>query len=129
MGNLLLVVVHAANIPDNIAGALMLKKLREKYPSIKGICGDAGYRGTFVLAATELGLTVDISEKLYSTIKNDRINPEKGDKYGYHRICANQLPKRPDGCPMGANKRVFSARSKQRTSQAVIGRRCTVPER
>ena len=64
MGNVLLVVVHAANISDTIAGALMLKKLRERYPTIKGICGDAGYRGTFVLTATELGFTVDISERI-----------------------------------------------------------------
>lgn len=64
MGNVLLVMFHAANIPDTIAGAMMLKKLKEKYPTIKGICGDAGYRGTFVLKATELGFTVDISERI-----------------------------------------------------------------
>lgn len=64
MGNLLLVVVHAANISDTIAGALVLKKLRKKYPSIKGICGDAGYRGTFVTIATGMGFTVDISERI-----------------------------------------------------------------
>ena len=64
MGNLLIVVVHAANISDTITGALILKKLREKYPSIKGICGDAGYRGTFVAIVKEMGFTVDISERI-----------------------------------------------------------------
>ena len=64
MGNLLLVVVHAANISDTVAGAIILKRLREKYPSVKGICSDAGYRGTFVTVATEMGYTVDIVERI-----------------------------------------------------------------
>jgi putative transposase len=61
---MLLVVVHAANLSDTMTGAAILKRLRERYPSIKGICGDAGYRGTFVTTATEMGFTVDIVERI-----------------------------------------------------------------
>jgi putative transposase len=64
MGNLLLVVVQPANIPDTKAGVLLLDKLRERYPSVLGICGDAGYRGTFVKAAKKMGFLVDISERI-----------------------------------------------------------------
>lgn len=65
-GNLLLVIVHAANNADTISGAAMLDRLVAKYPSLQGVCGDAGYRGTFVHVATELGLTVEIVERLTS---------------------------------------------------------------
>jgi len=57
-------VLDIANISDTIAGSAILKKLREKYPSIKGICGDAGYRGTFVSIATKMGFIVDIVERI-----------------------------------------------------------------
>jgi len=36
----------------------------EKYPTLVGICGDAGYRGTFVDEVSKLGLKVDIVERL-----------------------------------------------------------------
>jgi len=65
MGNLLAVVVHAANIHDTKAGILPAKLAAERYPSIKKFCADAGYRGTFVLDVSKiLGLGVDISEKI-----------------------------------------------------------------
>ena len=38
-----------------------------KYPTLVGVCGDAGYRGTFVEEITKLGLGVDIVERLGST--------------------------------------------------------------
>lgn len=41
-----------------------MKKALEHYPTLKGVCADAGYRKTFVAAASELGLTVDISERI-----------------------------------------------------------------
>ena len=47
MGNLLAVVVHAANIHDTKAGILAAKRAVEKYPSIRRFCADAGYRKTF----------------------------------------------------------------------------------
>ena len=47
MGDLLAVVVHAANIHDTRAGILAAKKAFENYPSILRFCADAGYRKTF----------------------------------------------------------------------------------
>ena len=65
MGNLLSVVVHAANIHDTKSGINPAKRAFEKYPTIKKFCGDEGYRKSFegdVLA--ELGLGVDISARI-----------------------------------------------------------------
>lgn len=64
MGNLLTVVVHAANIHDTVAGGAVFEKALWKYPSIKGVCADAGYRKTFEDAVTALNRTVDISERI-----------------------------------------------------------------
>jgi putative transposase len=65
MGNLLAVVVHAANIHDTKFGINPAKQAVECYPSIKKLCADAGYRGTFVLDMEKtLGFGVDISEKI-----------------------------------------------------------------
>jgi putative transposase len=64
LGNILAVVVHAANIHDTVAGIMALRKAFALYPSLKGVCADAGYRKTFVKDAAELGLPVDISEKI-----------------------------------------------------------------
>jgi len=65
MGNLLAVVVHAANIHDTKSGILPAKKAFVKYPTIKRFCGDEGYRKSFEEAiAEELGLGVDISERI-----------------------------------------------------------------
>ena len=65
MGNLLAVVVHAANIHDTKAGILAAKRAVEKYPSIRRVCSDAGYRKTFVQDVKEtLGLEVDISARI-----------------------------------------------------------------
>jgi len=65
MGNLLAVVVHAANIHDTISGIDPAKRAFEKYPSIKRFCGDAGYRKSFEEDVFyEFGLGVDISERI-----------------------------------------------------------------
>jgi len=65
MGNLLAVVVHAANIHDTKLGIEPAKLAFERYPSIEKFCADAGYRGTFILDVDEiLGLGVDVSEKI-----------------------------------------------------------------
>jgi transposase len=37
---------------------------RRKYPSLRGVCGDAGYRGAFAEQAAMLGCAVDISERV-----------------------------------------------------------------
>ena len=61
MGNLLAVVVHAANIHDTKSGILAARDAFRKYPSIQRFCADAGYRKTFEQdVSQELGLGVDI---------------------------------------------------------------------
>jgi putative transposase len=65
MGNLLAVVVHAANVHDTKSGILAAQEACLHYPSLEKFCADAGYRGTFVLDLDEiLHLGVDISEKI-----------------------------------------------------------------
>ncbi len=64
MGNLLSVVVHAANIHDTVAGGAVFQKAVEKYPSVLGVCADAGYRKTFEEAVKAFGRTVEISERI-----------------------------------------------------------------
>ena len=64
MGNLLSVKVHAANIHDTVAGVDVFKDALSKYPSIKGCAADTGYRGTFVALLKELGIPVDIIDKI-----------------------------------------------------------------
>ena len=65
MGNLLAVVVHAANIHDTKSGILAAKDAFEKYPSIQRFCADAGYRKTFEQdVSQELRLGVDISVRI-----------------------------------------------------------------
>lgn len=64
MGNILTVIVHAANIHDTVAGGTVFEKAVKKYPSILGVCADAGYRKTFEAAVVKLGKTVEISERI-----------------------------------------------------------------
>ena len=65
MGNILGIIVHAANIHDTKSGISVAKVACNKYPSIEKFCADAGYRGTFVSELkSELFLDVDISEKI-----------------------------------------------------------------
>jgi transposase len=65
MGNLLAIIVHAANIHDTVSCIESALFAFERYPPIKRFCAGAGYRGTFVKDADEiLGAGVDISEKI-----------------------------------------------------------------
>ena len=64
MGNILAVVVHAANIHDTKSGALPATIAVENYPTIKGICGDDGYRKSFEEEMAKLGIKVDISARI-----------------------------------------------------------------
>jgi len=65
MGNLLAIVVHAANIHDTKSGINPAKKAYDKYPTIQRFCGDDGYRKSFEEAVLEqLGLGVDISKRI-----------------------------------------------------------------
>ena len=47
LGNLLAVVVHAANIHDTVSGIVAARKAVLAYPGSRGFCADAGYKGTF----------------------------------------------------------------------------------
>jgi putative transposase len=64
LGNLLFVQAHAANIHDSAAGGKVIEGALLKYPSLAGVCGDAGYRKTFEEDAEKLGLTVDIIQRI-----------------------------------------------------------------
>lgn len=64
LGCLLAVCVHAANIHDTKSGAYPVALAKEKYPSLKGVCGDQGYCGTFKEIVESFGLTCDIVEKI-----------------------------------------------------------------
>lgn len=64
MGNLLGVVVHAANLHDTMTGIFPALMAATKYPSIKGFCADCGYRGTFENEVSDnLGLHVEIKSR------------------------------------------------------------------
>lgn len=63
-GNLLSVVVHAANIHDTKSGILAIKEAIDIYPTLRGFCADAGYKGAFEeQLMDEFGLGVDIIER------------------------------------------------------------------
>ena len=64
MGNLLAVKVHAANLHDTKTGIVPMKIAKEKYPTIKGSCGDDGYRKTFEEDGKKIGVKVDISKRI-----------------------------------------------------------------
>ncbi len=68
LGNLIQVVVHAANIHDTIGGCNVRKGSAHKHASIKAFSGDAGYRGTAVdFVEQELNLKLHISKKIKDT--------------------------------------------------------------
>jgi hypothetical protein len=62
-GHVLGAHVHAANHHDTKAAHVVMAQALWKYPSITGICGDAGYRVTAVEVITTLSKCVmDIVE-------------------------------------------------------------------
>ncbi len=64
-GHILHVEVHAANIHDTTAGGSVFQKALEKYPFLKGVCADAGYRKTCENFVKDvLQKTVEISERI-----------------------------------------------------------------
>lgn len=65
-GDLLYVKVHAANIHDTKAGVDVMKSVLKKYPSIRGVSADAGYRGTTKLFLDSIGKICTISQKIAS---------------------------------------------------------------
>ena len=65
MGNLLAVIVHAANIHDTKSGISVAESACQRYRSLKKFCADAGCRGAFVRELWEkLSLKVDVSERI-----------------------------------------------------------------
>jgi putative transposase len=65
MGNLLAVRVHAANIHDTKGGVIPFHMAQRQYPTIKAVCADAGYLGTFVHTLDRhYGIPVDISKRI-----------------------------------------------------------------
>lgn len=64
LGNILSVVVHAANIHDSKSGIFAAKEAIANYPTIRGFCADAGYKGAFEEQLWEqYQLGVDIVER------------------------------------------------------------------
>jgi len=66
MGNVLAIVVHAANIHDTKGGYRPATMAFDKYPTIQKFCGDEGYRGFFVdyVGWDFDDVGVDISERI-----------------------------------------------------------------
>lgn len=66
-GHLLHVEVHAANTHDTTAGGSVFQKALEEYPTLQGVCADAGYRGTTVeFVSSVLNKTIEISKRITS---------------------------------------------------------------
>jgi len=64
-GHLLHVKVHAANTHDTVAGCRVFEAALQKYPTLKGVCADAGYRKTMEqFVAGVLKKTIAISERI-----------------------------------------------------------------
>ncbi len=64
-GHLLHVKVHAANIHDTVSGGCVFQEALKKYPTLKGVCADAGYRKTMEEFVTKvLKKTVEISTRI-----------------------------------------------------------------
>jgi putative transposase len=64
-GHILHVKVHAANTHDTVAGCGVFDEAVVKYPSLQGVCADAGYRKTFEeFVQKVLKKTVEISARI-----------------------------------------------------------------
>ncbi len=65
LGDLIAVIVHAANMHDTKAGCDVLAITAREHSTIKAFSGDEGYRGTAVeFVETAPGLKLHISKKL-----------------------------------------------------------------
>ena len=64
-GHLLHVKVHAANTHDTVAGCHVFEGVLKRYPTLVGVCADAGYRKTMVKFVKDiLHKTIEISERI-----------------------------------------------------------------
>ncbi|GAJ46537.1 hypothetical protein HE1_00872 [Holospora elegans E1] len=57
---------HAATTHDTVAGCKVFDKAGVKYPSIKGVCADAGSRKMFEELFKTLKKTLEISARITS---------------------------------------------------------------
>ena len=65
VGHLLHIKVHQANTHDTVGGCPVFEKALEKYPTLKGVCADAGYRKTMEeFVEKVLKKTIEISERI-----------------------------------------------------------------
>lgn len=64
-GHMLHAAVHEANIHDTVAGCDVFAKAVEQYPSLQGVCADAGYRKTMENFVQDiLKKTIEISARI-----------------------------------------------------------------
>ena len=64
-GHLLHVKVHAANIHDTVSGQVVFYEACKKYPTIRGVCADAGYRKTMEKFVKQvMKKVIDISSRI-----------------------------------------------------------------
>ena len=64
MGNILGVVIHAANVHDTVADIRAAIEAYQSWPAILKFCADNGYRGTFVHEVNgRLPMSAEIPEK------------------------------------------------------------------
>lgn len=64
-GHLLHIKVHEANTHDTVGGCSVFQKALEKYPTLKGVCADAGYRKTMEEFVKKiLKKSIEISERI-----------------------------------------------------------------
>ena len=65
LGHILHVQVHAANIHDTVGGCSVFEKALKKYPTLKGVCADAGYRKTMEeFVKNVCSKTIEISQRI-----------------------------------------------------------------
>jgi transposase len=63
-GNLLVVIVHEANISDQAGADWVLEAARERYPTVMHIWADQGYRGELVdWCREQWGIELEIVQK------------------------------------------------------------------
>ena len=64
-GHILQVSVHSANRHDTVAGCEVFEKAVKKYPSLQGVCADAGYRKTMeMFVINQLEKSIEISKRI-----------------------------------------------------------------
>lgn len=64
-GNLLHIKVHQANTHDTVGGCKVFQEALQKYPTLDGVCADAGYRKTMEeFVRNILKKTIILSERI-----------------------------------------------------------------